>query len=182
MRELIELYSTHAPQLVIVDIYMPGDVFGAISQLRMQNQSLKILVFTASDRVDHAINALESGANGYLLKGSTLEELIGAVSTVLKGETFVTPSLSGKIISSLSSKKPEAEQVKLSSREEQIIRLLMRGLTNKEIALILAIGEKTVKHYMTILMQKMNARNRVEVVIAAQQIGEYRNSKSLQVN
>ena len=161
---------------------MPGDVFGAISQLRMQNQSLKILVFTASDRVDHAINALESGANGYLLKGSTLEELIGAVSTVLKGETFVTPSLSGKIISSLSSKKPEAEQVKLSSREEQIIRLLMRGLTNKEIALILAIGEKTVKHYMTILMQKMNARNRVEVVIAAQQIGEYRNSKSLQVN
>ena len=67
-------------------------------------------------------------------------------------------------------RKVAAQAIKLSIREEQIVRLLLRGRTNKEIAAGLGIGEKTVKHYMTILMQKLQARNRLEVVIAAQKL------------
>jgi DNA-binding NarL/FixJ family response regulator len=66
-----------------------------------------------------------------------------------------------------------AEAVKFSIREDQIVRALLRGGTNKQIAIALKISEKTVKHYMTILMQKLNAHNRVEVVIAAQKLSEY---------
>ena len=101
---------------------------------------------------------------------------------MLTGETFITPSFATKVIVALrdaSLRKLAARAIKLSIREDQIVKLLLRGRTNKEIANQLNISEKTVKHYMTLLMQKLNVRNRLEVIIAAQKLGEeYRDQGS----
>lgn len=161
--------------VVVVDLQMPGNVFQAMAQIRELSPRTKVVAFTASDRVDNAIGALEAGASGYVLKGCLPHELTAAIESVLEGETFISPNLASKVISSLRSlqARKESRQTVLSIREAQVVRLLMRGKTNKEIGGQLRISEKTVKHYMTILMQKLEARNRVEVVLAAQKLSEF---------
>jgi two-component system, NarL family, nitrate/nitrite response regulator NarL len=170
--------SRERPDIIVIDLNMPGDSFEAISKIPQFSPQTKVLAFTASAGIDYAVRALEAGVSGYVLKGSTANELCEAIQKVLTGETFITPSFATKVIVALrdaSLRKIAARAIKLSLREDQIVKLLLRGRTNKEIANQLNISEKTVKHYMTLLMQKMNVRNRLEVIIAAQKLGdEYR--------
>lgn len=174
--DAIDVMMKSHPDVILLDLNMPGDAFEAIAKIREISPQTRIIAFTASAAIDHAVRALEAGATGYVLKGSTDDELMQAIDTVVTGETFVTPSFASKVISALrnvSQRKTSGPQVKLSVREDQIVRLLLVGRTNKEIAQRLQISEKTVKHYMTLLMQKLQARNRVEVVLAAQELGGY---------
>nr|WP_246232845.1 response regulator transcription factor [Aurantimonas aggregata] len=91
----------------------------------------------------------------------------------MQGETFVTPSLASKVIAALRLPVTRGSpNPRLSIREDQIVKLLLQGCTNKAIAARLSISEKTVKHYMTLLMQKLDARNRLEVVLAAQRLAD----------
>lgn len=171
--DAVQIASTTNVDVIIIDLNMPGDVFDAIRTISAQRPETRIIAFTASMGIDHAVQALEAGASGYVLKGSTADELVRAIDTVVQGETFITQSFATRVITALrnaSLRKLAAQAIKLSVREEQIVRLLLRGKTNKEIANQLQISEKTVKHYMTILMQKLNARNRIEVVLAAQRL------------
>lgn len=159
--------------VAIVDLGMPGNVYEAIQSLRAKAPDTKILVFTASVAIDHAVRALEAGAHGYVLKGSTIDELTDAIRAVFKGETYLSQSFALKVISALrntAARKAALQALQLSLREEQVVRLLLRGKTNREIADSLNISEKTVKYYMSILMQKLHARNRIEVVLAAQKL------------
>lgn len=174
--DVIALAAAKRPDVVLIDLNMPGDAFAAIGRVRELSPQTKIVVFTASAGIDHAVKALEAGATGYVLKGSTDDELMRAIDTVLAGETFITPSFASKVIAALRAvalRRTAKQNVKLSVREDQIVRLLLLGRTNREIAERLKISEKTVKHYMTLLMQKLQARNRVEVVLAAQELGGY---------
>jgi DNA-binding NarL/FixJ family response regulator len=160
-------------EILVIDAGAPGDTFAAISKINTERPNTKIVVFTAATGIDCAVRSLEAGANGYILKGSTADELVSAVYAVMSGETFITQQFAAKVITALrdaSLRKRAAQAINLSLREEQIVRLLLRGRTNKEIASHLTISEKTVKHYMTALMQKLNARNRTEVVLAAQKL------------
>jgi two-component system nitrate/nitrite response regulator NarL len=170
------------PDVIVIDLNMPGDPFEVIAKITQFSPATKVLAFTASAGVDYAVRALEAGVSGYVLKGSSADELSEAIRKVLTGETFITPSFATKVIVALrdaSLRKLAARAIKLSLREDQIVKLLLRGRTNKEIANQLNISEKTVKHYMTLLMQKLNVRNRLEVIIAAQKLGEeYRDQGS----
>ena len=171
--DALAIASAQTPDVLVVDLSMPGNVFGAIAEIVGKAQGTKVLAFTAMTGIEYAVQALDAGASGYILKGSTADELKQGIRAVHGGETFITPSFANKVIVALRSaslRKVAAQAIKLSIREEQIIRLLLRGRTNKEIALSLSISEKTVKHYMTLLMQKLSARNRIEVVIAAQKL------------
>lgn len=171
--ELYEVVSRTGADVAVVDMRMPGSPIEAIADLATRLPHVRILAFTASTNIDLAVAALEAGCTGYLLKGCTVDELKLAIETVHAGETFITPAMAAKVIAALraqSMPKPSSEQVRLSSREEQVLKLLLRGGTNKEIGRALSISDKTVKHYMTILMQKLNARNRIEAVLAAQQL------------
>lgn len=173
--DVVELCRNDQPQVAVVDLSIPGDVYSAIENAIKISPSTKIVAFTASTGVDSAIRALDAGASGYVLKGSNTAELIQAIASVQVGETYITQSFASRVIAGLrdaSLRRKAAEAVILSIREQQIIRLLMRGKTNKEIALAIKISEKTVKHYMTALMQKLQVRNRLEVVIAAQKFNE----------
>ena len=174
--DAIDVMMKSRPDVILLDLNMPGDAFEAIAKIRDVSPQTRIIAFTASAAIDHAVRALEAGATGYVLKGSTDDELMQAIDTVVTGETFITPSFAGKVISALrdvTQRRTSGAKVKLSVREDQIVRLLLVGRTNKEIAQRLQISEKTVKHYMTLLMQKLQARNRVEVVLAAQELGDY---------
>jgi DNA-binding NarL/FixJ family response regulator len=170
-RDIIDISTRFHPDVIIVDLSMQGDVYAAIATSIKISPNTKIVAFTAATGVDSAIRALDAGASGYVLKGSSAQELILAVESVCHGETYITRSFASQVIAGLrnaSVRRVAAEAVRFSIREDQIVRLLLRGNTNKEIAASLKISEKTVKNYMTILMQKLNARNRLEVVIAAQ--------------
>jgi DNA-binding NarL/FixJ family response regulator len=174
-RDIIDIASRFHPDVIIVDLSMPGDVYAAIASSIKISPNTKIVAFTAATGVDSAIRALDAGANGYVLKGSGAGELIQAVESVRLGETYITQNFASQVIAALqnvSLRRVAAEAVRFSIREDQIVRLLWRGKTNKEIAISLRISEKTVKNYMTILMQKLNARNRLEVVIASHKLSE----------
>jgi DNA-binding NarL/FixJ family response regulator len=174
--EIVELCRRTNPQVAVVDLHMPGDVYGAISTAIKVSPATRIVAFTAATGVDSAIRALDAGASGYVLKGSNTTELVNAISSVQSGETYITQNFANRVITGLrdaSLRRRAAEAVMLSIREQQIVRLLMIGKTNKEIAIAIKISEKTVKHYMTALMQKLQVRNRLEVVIAAQKFSEY---------
>lgn len=156
---------------------MPGNVFAAIAEISRGQSNVKTIVFTAFSSVDSALRALDAGAMGFVLKGSTLTETFEAIEAVRHGELFITKQYASQVLSGLRNRARQDEinkAIKLSVREKQILEQLMHGRTNREIADGLLLSEKTVKHYMTSLMSKLNARNRVELVIEAQKTNHHR--------
>lgn len=171
--DALHLNRQHCPDVMVLDLFMPGNVFEVINEIVTNSSNTKVVAFTAMTGSDYAVKALNAGASGYILKGSSANELIEGVRAAYSGETYITPGFAHKVIEALrlaSLRGIASSSIKLSIREEQIVRMLLHGRTNREIAVGLGIGEKTVKNYMTILMQKLHARNRLEVVIAAQKL------------
>lgn len=169
--DALEVAKDKSPEILFLDLSMPGDVFAAITEIAQNHPFTRIIVFTAFSSVDSALRALDAGAMGFVLKGSTYDELFEAVSAVRRGEMFVTRQYATQVLSGLQKRKRAEEvraSVRLSVREQQIVAQLMHARTNREIATSLSLSEKTVKHYMTGLMAKLKARNRLEVLIAAQ--------------
>ncbi len=172
--DVIDIALRQRPNVMIVDLNMVDDTFNAIAKARSSVPETRIITFTSLANVKSVVRSLEAGTNGYILNTSEAAGLVDAVKAVSRGETYIAPSLSNQVITLLSSHsfKQVAEAVKFSVREEQVVRLLLRGLTNKEIGVTIRVSERTVKHYMTILMQKLKVRSRVECVIAAQRLAE----------
>jgi two-component system, NarL family, nitrate/nitrite response regulator NarL len=171
--DALAIAEHHQPQIMIIDLAAPRDSLDTISTIARRHPNTRVISFTATPGVEYALSALEAGAKGYVSKSCTVNELVSAIEAVLAGETYVSQNFAARVIAALrnaSVRKVAAEAMKLSVREDQIVKLLLQGRTNREIATQLAISEKTVKHYMTVLMQKLNARNRVEVVLAAHQL------------
>lgn len=183
-RDLVELAVGAEPDVLVVDLSMPGNTIEAILQVVTVTPKCRILAFTASQSVDLAVSVLEAGATGYALKGISLDELSEAILRVHEGETYITPSFAAKVVIALrnSSRHKNVPRIVFSRREEQVLRLLLNGRTNREIADAMNISEKTVKHYMSVLMQKLNARNRLEVVLAAQSLGDLGAGRGTAVN
>ena len=170
--KLAALVKSHAPCLVVVDVANPVN---SIEDLSAFSTKVKIAALTASYNMKLAVKTLNSGAHGYILKQSPLGEIAHALQAIARGEKYITHCVAVQLITAfqeVAAQQASNRQLKFSTREGQILRLLLGGKTNKAIAAILAITENTVKHYMSILMQKLNARNRVEVVIAAQKLEE----------
>lgn len=166
----MEVVQTLSPDVMIMDLSMPGDVFRTIAQIVATAPKTKVVVFTAFCSIESALKALDAGATGFALKGSPSSELLEAIDMVLAGQMFVTRQYASQVMNGLRERaKRQAldEAIKLNVREKQIVGHLMLARTNREIAAELHISEKTVKHYMTGLMLKLKARNRVEVVIAS---------------
>lgn len=161
----LDIAVSHKPDIVILDLNMPGNAFECIRRMRNLVPEIKIIAFTASSGINHAIDALQAGASGYVLKGSSLESLTEAIDAVMAGETYITKGFATKVIAALTS--PQGAKIKLSAREEQIVALLLESRTNREMAEELHLSEKTIKNYMSLLMQKLKVRNRVGLVMAA---------------
>ena len=174
--EARQIAETHRPDVLFMDLSMPGDVFLVIADIARNFKDTKVMVCTAFSGVDSAMRALDAGANGFVLKTSPVAELFTAVESVRRGELFITAQYASQVLSGLRNRaQREAfnRAVKLNVREKQILGYLRLAETNREIALHLSISEKTVKRYMTTLMQKLHARNRVEVVVQSQKPENY---------
>jgi len=172
-RDALTIAERHRPDLIILELAIPGNAIEAISEIVSRYPNIGIVAFTAAPGVDYAVGAMEAGARGYVSKTCSPEELVNAARAVTAGNTYVSQNFASEVITALrnaSVRRIAMQALRLSTREDQIVQFLLGGKTNKEIASKLGITERTVKHYMTVLMQKLNARNRVEVVIAAQNL------------
>lgn len=161
------------PAVLVMDLNIEGYGPGVIAEALAHAPDMKIVIYTASTDVEQAVRALEAGARAYVLKGSPAESLMEAIGATCRGEIYITPSFAAGVIAALQKRALDREQngpARLSVREAQIVSLLLCGKRNREIAATLSLSEKTVKGYMTLLMQKLNARNRLEVVLAAQKL------------
>lgn len=169
-QEAIDLTGLHHPDLVVLDVSMPGGGLSAVRQIARMETPPKISMLTVSEDDSDVASALQSGALGYVLKGVSAEDLRTALSSVARGEGHISPSLAGRVLTLLTQKKstgPRDPIDDLTKREEDILRQVARGLSNKEVADALSLQEKTVKHYMTSIMEKLHARNRVEAALIA---------------
>jgi DNA-binding NarL/FixJ family response regulator len=170
--DVVNIVNGIKPDVVVLDLNMPGRVLDAVATVARQSPETRLVVFTASSCIDTAIATLEAGVHGYVLKGASLEELSEAIRHVRTGETYITPTLAAKLMDRLRkvSRPQPATRLSFSKREEEVLRLLLKGCTNREIADALSISDKTVKHYMTVLIQKLQVRNRLEVVLAVKEL------------
>jgi two-component system nitrate/nitrite response regulator NarL len=170
--DAVRIAKAELPNIVLLDVSMPGGGIEAARAIAHACPVVKTMMLTVSESEEHVAQALDAGAQGYLLKGTSGLELIAAMRSVARGDSYVSPRLAGRLLTlsrrqSGSGAKP-TELADLTKREEQILDHVAQGRTNKEIAIQLRIGEKTVKHYMTNIMQKLQVRNRVEAVLALQ--------------
>lgn len=168
--EALAIVRERSPEIVILDLSMPGDVFTTIEAITAEAPDCKVVVFTAFANVELGLKSLDAGVHAFVLKGSPSEDLFDAIEAVQRGELYVSPEFSQRLMAGFRKRgrqEPSAP-VKLSAREQQLVDCLLQGKTNKEIARTLQLTEKTVKHYMTNLMSKLQVKNRLEVVLAAQ--------------
>src|SRR5262252_10208951 len=158
------------PDVILLDLNLPDDGVGAASTIAREYPAVRIIILTASECDGDVATMLQLGVHGYILKGCTGQEIVRAVQRVYGGEFYVTPSLAARVLTQMSTPAPKAgdDSEGLSSREEIILGQVSKGLTNKEIARALNLREKTVKHYMTNIMQKLGVRNRLEAALMGQ--------------
>lgn len=170
--EAVALAARSAPDVLILDLSMPGDAFDAIRTI-VERGTAKVVVFTAFANVELALKALDAGAHAFVLKGRPSEDLYAAIESVLSGQLYVSPDFSQQLMAGFrhrTRREKEIQSARLSAREKQLVECLFEAKTNKEIARTLQLSEKTVKHYMTNLMNKLKVKNRLEVVLAAQSL------------
>lgn len=169
----VELAQRLAPDIVLLDISMPAG--GGISALRRIMAGAlppKVAMLTVSEEDDDVMQALKAGAVGYILKGVGSRELVSIVKDVARGQSYVSPTLAARILNAMREggpKRPENPLDDLSKREEDILSLVAEGKSNKEVGRALDLQEKTVKHYMTTILQKLHVRNRVEAAVMARE-------------
>ncbi len=168
--DAVMLAERHQPDLVLLDISMPGNGIEAARRIAALPKAPKIVMLTVSEHEEDVMAALKAGAHGYLLKGVGAAELVDVVLTVASGGSFVSPSLAARMLQALQRPagpdEPAATRLAdLAPREEQILELVAKGLSNKEVGRELNLQEKTVKHYMTNILQKLHVRNRVEAAM-----------------
>lgn len=169
----VELAERLKPDLVLLDLSMPGGGgIEALRRIRAFEAPPRVAILTVSEDDDDVMRALKAGAIGYLLKGIGARELTAIVKDFARGQTYVSPTLAGRILSAMrdgSARKPASPLDELSKREADILKLVSDGKSNKEVGLALDLQEKTVKHYMTSILQKLQARNRVEAALMARE-------------
>lgn len=171
--EGVKLAHSLNPDLILMDLQMPNmDGAAAIRQIRKELPDCRILVLTAFDTDERILHSIEAGAQGYLLKGAPRDELFRAIRVVAEGGSLLQPSVAAKLLNRVGQMLKQDEATEhLTDREMEVLRLLVRGNRNKEIAEQLIISERTVKFHVGVIFQKLSVSNRAEAVSRAIQAG-----------
>ena len=172
--EAIEKARELAPDVVLMDVRMPkASGIEAAAQIRADLPSAKILMLTVSDEEEDLYEAIKAGANGYLLKEISVEEVAEAIRAVMQGQSLISPSMASKLLSEFNALVRRAEDRQqfpapaLTNREIEVLRLVAKGMSNREIAEELYISENTVKNHVRNILEKLHLHNRMEAVIYA---------------
>jgi DNA-binding NarL/FixJ family response regulator len=160
------------PDIVLLDVSMNGmGGIEAAGKIAVSTPGVRIMMLTVSENRENLMAALKAGAHGYVLKGVSASELRAITRRVASGEAYVTPALAADMLTVFSHPHPLDSFSALTSREVEILQLLSQGLTNREIGEHMFLAEKTVKHYMTSILQKLHVRSRTEAAVIALQHG-----------
>lgn len=170
-QEVVLEYQRLRPDVVLLDLEMPVvDGLAALYELKELDAGARVIVFTAFDTDERILEAVRAGAAGYLLKGSPRQEIFKAIRVAQAGGSLLEPLVASKLIRQMSERNlDEVDAVDLTRRELEVLKLLARGLQNKEIASQLSISERTVKFHVSSILAKLDAGNRTEAVAFAVQ-------------
>ncbi len=158
--EAIEMYRHHRPDVVLLDLRMPKrNGFETIALLRQEFAAARILVLSNYDGGDEIAAAIQGGARGFIGKDAGLGELLGAIRQVHAGEQVIPPDVARRLASRIASQ--------LSAREFEVLTLIGRGLSNKEIGSTLNVAESTVKVHVTNILTKLGAADRTQAILSA---------------
>ena len=166
--EAVAAAEAHAPDLVLLDLSMPQGGLWALERIGALRPAPLRVMLTVSEEGEAVLAALEAGARGYLLKGIGGAELVAALERVMQGESHVAPALAARMLARMRGPAAGDGLDLLTPREEEVLRLVAEGLSNKEIARRTAVQERTIKHHMTQILQKLHLRNRTEAALLAQ--------------
>lgn len=168
--EALTVVEETKPDLLIIDIRMPNMTgIEAVDKLRKGGNFVKTIVLSMHDSEEYVLKAIQAGADGYLLKGSSKEEFLKALHTVSNGGKYFTGDISSILINQLSNggsveqKNPMAEELTITKREKEILKLLLSGKGNKEIAETLEISKRTAEVHRFNLMKKLKVKNLMEL-------------------
>jgi two-component system, NarL family, nitrate/nitrite response regulator NarL len=172
--EAIAMAQTLRPEIMLLDVGIAGGGIEGARHITKANPDVKLIMFTASDRPDHVNAALAAGVMGYVLKGASSRELCESIRIVCGGKRYITPELALTLLTPISTSiapmngeniPPKLSRKDFTSREIDVIQLLSAGKTNKDIAKELALSEKTVKHHMSNIMEKLQVHSRLSAAL-----------------
>lgn len=176
-REAVEQARRLAPDVVLMDVRMPDlDGIAATRELSRAAPSARVLILTTFEQEDYVFGALRAGASGFLVKRTRPEELIAAVHTIASGDSLLSPSVTRRVIDRMAQQPtPElavlARLDDLTPREREVLELIARGLSNREIAAALVVEESTIRTHVKRILMKLDLRDRVQAVIFAYETG-----------
>jgi DNA-binding NarL/FixJ family response regulator len=171
-REAVRVVEKFVPDLVIMDLSMPKlNGMEAIKEIKGRHPQIKIIVLTVHKSDEYIVASLDAGADGYILKDASHNELILAIEYIMKGKMFISPTISDKVIGAYLEKKKDQKTDSvmniLTSREREVLKLIAEGHKNKEIAEHLCISMKTVEKHRSNLMEKLDLRNTAALTVYA---------------
>ena len=170
-REAIDLVKIHRPDIVLMDLNMPDmDGIEACRRIKECDAGAKVIALTVCEEIDRITEALAAGAKGYILKNTDLESLARIIRGVHEGKAYIDPAVATGLIDRYTSFARQAEvrdASPLSERETEVLSLVSKGKTNREIAEELFISEKTVKNHVTSILRKLDATDRTEACVVA---------------
>jgi DNA-binding NarL/FixJ family response regulator len=179
--EGVEVVNATRPDIVLLDLEMPAmDGVEALKRMRSGYAEVRAIVFTAFDTDERIMQAVRAGAQGYLLKGTPRQEIFDAVRVVHSGRSLLHPVAASSLLRHIreGTKAAPVEEgasrrsvPALTSREQEVLGLLARGLQNKEMAVELEVSIRTVKYHVSSILNKLNAGNRTEALAIAMQQG-----------
>lgn len=167
--ECLNIVNKVKPDIVLLDINMPNlDGLQTLKIMRQQGMNNKVILLTINSDADYVIRAMEYKCNGYVLKDSDFDTLKNAITVVEEGEIYIEPSLTTDINSNLVKREIVKEKLEeLTTREVEVLKMLSKGLLNKEIAATLNISERTVKNHVSNIFKKINVSDRTQAAVFA---------------
>ena len=176
-REAVDQTCRVTPDVVLMDVRMPDlDGIAATNELSRVAPDARVLILTTFEQDDYIFGALRAGASGFLLKRARPEELIAAVHAIAAGDSLLSPSVTRRVVDRMAGQPaPDLSgQTKLSAltpREREVLQLIARGLSNREIAAELVVEESTIRTHVKRVLMKLDLRDRVQAVIFAYETG-----------
>jgi DNA-binding NarL/FixJ family response regulator len=177
-QEALRLCASLHPRVVLMDLRMPVlDGVAATRRLHDEQPEIRVIVLTTFDDDETVFDGLRAGAVGYLLKDTPSDRLFEAIRATARGESFLQPSITAKVIAEFARlteaapKRTAALTEPLSGREAEVLRLVARGASNREIAASLVIAEGTVKNHVTNILGKLGVTDRTQAALRARDLG-----------
>ena len=166
--DAVKLTEALSPDVVVMDLVMPRvDGIEAIRQIRAAGSAVKVIVLTSFADDQKVFAAVRAGATGYLLKDVSPRELAEAIRTVNRGQALLNPTVAAKLMQEFAHESRPAASRSLTDREMDVLRLIARGRSNKEIALELGVAEKTVKTHVSNILGKLQLADRTQAALYA---------------